>query len=104
MSKKQSIKDNVFTLLKDYPEARNSDKLLILKYWEVVDKIPMDSIDGFRKGYLLKSTNAESIRRARQLIQEDGQFLPTNDRVIARRRKKEVEMFDSVVNSREVVC
>lgn len=98
-----TIRDNVAKILKDYPETRNSDKLLILKYWELVDKLPMDNIDKFREAFVKKSTNTESIRRARQLIQEEGKFLPTDKHVIEKRRRKEQLMIESIVNEREVV-
>ncbi len=97
------VRKNVEMILRDYPETRNSDKLLILKYWELVDKLPMYSMARFKDAFVLNSTNTESIRRARQLIQEEGHYLPTKKEVISRRRKKEIEMFTAIVEEREVV-
>ena len=99
----KQVKKHVEEILKNYPETRNSDKLLILKYWELVDKLPMYSMSRFKEAFLLNSTNTESIRRARQLIQEEGRYMPTKDSVVTQRRKKEVKMKTSIIEEREVV-
>src|SRR5690554_2639492 len=99
----KSIRDNVRDILEQYPETRNSDKLLILKYWELVDKLPMHSMSRLKEAFVLNSTSTESIRRARQLIQESGEFLPTNDNVVKRRRRREQKMFEAITKHGEVV-
>lgn len=88
--------------MKDFVETRNSDKALILKYWELIDKIPMDSMSNFKSAFLTDSTSTESIRRARQLVQEDGKYLPTDETIIAR-RYKQYKMVGAIKNNREVV-
>jgi hypothetical protein len=103
MKKKRTIRDNVEEILRDYPYTRNSDKKLIIKYWEIVDKISMNSIDEFLHGFMVKATNPESIRRARQLIQEEGKYLPTDPTVLERRRKKQYLMKESIKKHRQVV-
>ena len=66
-----------------YPEARNNDKLLMLLYWEVIDKIPMTR--EFKRTFLKRATHPESIRRMRQKIQHEGDYLPRKE-VLERRR------------------
>ena len=69
------------------PEARNNDKLLMLLYWEIIDGIQIPK--EFKKAFLTKATHPETIRRARQRIQEQGDYLPSQDVLEARRRKQE---------------
>jgi len=72
----ETIKERVIYVLEKYPEARNSDMYLI-------QYIPYNVIkrhDGL----------FESIRRARQHIQNTlGLFPPTDPEVIKKRRRKE---------------
>jgi hypothetical protein len=74
-------------ILAHFPEARNNDKLLMLLYWDIVDKIPMPK--EFRQAFLHKATPPETIRRMRQKIQEQGDYLPRQEILEARRRKQE---------------
>ena len=74
-------------LLAHYPDARSSDKLLMLLYWEIVDKIPIPK--EFRTAFLRKATPPETIRRMRQKIQEQGDYLPSPEVQEARRRKQQ---------------
>jgi hypothetical protein len=74
-------------ILAHFPEARNNDKLLMLLYWDIVDKIPMPK--EFRQAFLHKATPPETIRRMRQKIQEQGEYLPRQEVLEARRRKQQ---------------
>jgi len=74
-------------ILAHNPDARSNDKLLMLLYWEIVDKIPIPK--EFRLAFLHKATPPETIRRARQKIQAEGDYLPSPDVLEARRRKQE---------------
>lgn len=76
------VREKVSQLLDDYPETRDSDRTLLLKYWEHVDNINLDNI----REEFVNSTGAESITRARRSVQSAGLFLPTNDEVLKRRR------------------
>lgn len=98
---KKTIKDNVEKVLARYPQSRNNDKLLILMYWKDIDGLSFGSEPEFIDGVINKSTSTESIRRARQLIQEDGRFLPTDETVLARRMKK--SRMESAIQNRQVV-
>ena len=89
--------DKVFLMLKDDPKTRNSDKYLIWKYWVEEGKATVDRYEGntYLPGIIyhtdfMSATSPESIRRARQKIQETHPELrPTNPKVLARRFKKE---------------
>jgi hypothetical protein len=100
LEKKKSIRQNVEAIMREYPDTRNDDKLLILTYWNLFDKIvkdqmvsPIDVLD--------KATSTESIRRSRQLIQEEGKY-PATDETVIGRRNKEKKMKEAIKN-REVV-
>lgn len=96
----RTIRQNVEAILRDYPETRNDDKLLMLRYWEIIDGINFGA--NFESQFRFQATMPESIRRARQLVQEEGLYLPTSA-VAASRRSKEVQMRWSVTHNREVV-
>jgi hypothetical protein len=80
----KQIKQNVLALLEAFEQARNSDKYLLLKYWQVVDSIPMG--EGFVQAFVGHSTSAESITRARRSIQSSGLFPPTDPDVLKKRK------------------
>lgn len=101
MSQK-TLKEKVEVLLRDFPQSRNCDKQLVLKYWENYDNIPMGDINSFKNGFLKSSTSMESITRARRLLQEEGKYLPTDKTVLGRRRKK-IKMESAIIRNREVV-
>lgn len=101
MNVKKNVKRNVEALLRDYPDTRNDDKLLTITYWKVYDNVDMSSEENFYSSFMHQSTSTESIRRARQMIQEDGKYMPT-DEVVAKRRWKQVQMKEAV-KQRQVV-
>ena len=74
-------------ILKEYPETRDSDKLLILKVWESEGLFLSDD----QRETFLKLTSSETIRRTRQRLQEQGYYKSTQ-RVKDIRMAKEVEM------------
>lgn len=102
MVRKNGVRKNVETLLRDYPETRNSDKLLTILYWKHFDKVDTSSEEKFFISFMHQSTSTESIRRARQIIQEDGLYPPTDIDVIEKRQCKQLRMRRAV-KEREVV-
>lgn len=93
MSKKgKTIIQNVETLLEKYPNTRGDDKLLIACYWREIDKLTALDMD-----FVNYSTSSESIRRARQLIQANGKYLPS-DEIIAIRKNREARFKDAIRN------
>lgn len=94
----KTIKNNVEQIFLQHEKARSNDKLLMLLYWKNIDKIDMTSESSFVE----RATTPESIRRARQLIQEEGLLLPSED-VVARRRGRQKAMRNAIVQERRVV-
>lgn len=75
-----TIKNKVFGMLSQYPETRDSDKLLWLAYLCTFHNLKSQLGD---EAYLVlkriimdeKTPTMESIRRVRQKIQEEGTFI-----------------------------
>ena len=100
-----TVKERVFWLLRRFPFARNNDLFLILMYIrffvpefsQYIRYIPTDELMK-----LCGQVNLESIRRARQYIQNTlGYFPPTNPRVRRRRQKRE-KAFRRIFGRREI--
>ena len=76
-----------------FPETRSNDKLLMLHYWELVDriKIPRE----FWKAFLRRATTPETITRARRRIQQQQEYLPREEvrRIRQARSRKFREIF-----------
>lgn len=85
----RKVKQGVFTILESIPETRNNDKLLMLTFWERYDDA--DLSQPFGDSFMAAKTPPESIRRARQQIQNTGLFLPTNESVLKTRRMLQQE-------------
>ena len=83
--KLQSVETCVRYILAHYPEARNDDKILMLLYWEIIDRIPMTR--DFKRAFLKRATHPESIRRMRQKIQHEGDYLPRKEVLEYRRAR-----------------
>lgn len=86
----KEVRDNVYSILENFPETRNDDRLLMLRYWSQVDEIQYDHL--FPLQFATKSTSPESITRARRSIQAAGTFLPTEQDVLDRRRIRQEEL------------
>ena len=95
--KKETALERVRQILSTVPEARNSDKLLMVTYWDNFDQVNIKngkiSVDDF----FSKATPAESLTRARRMIQSKGEFLPTDEAVIEQRKLRETKMKRAVL-------
>lgn len=83
-----TVISQVWHLLQEYPETRGNDALLVLIHATEVQKLK-----GIRELFAAAKEqrfNFESIRRARQLIQARGFFLPEDPVIIKRRRLEKV--------------
>ena len=96
LSKLTTIKDRVRWLLVKYPNSRNSDLYLTILYLrhftdlgKYIKHIPYALIKKYDGIF-------ESIRRTRQKIQEKGILLPTDPKVLKRRRKL-AKMYRKVI-------
>jgi len=100
---KKTVRQHVEYLLEQYPQARDSDKTLLMLYWMLVDNVDMQS--GRRALYdsfMERATPPESITRARRLIQEEGLY-PSSKPVSEERRKRQEQFKDAVQTYREVI-
>ena len=82
------VKNNVFEILEAFEQARNSDKYLMLRYWEIYDDV--DFGEDFESQFS-QATQPESITRARRTIQSSGLFPPTEIEVLRKRRMLQEE-------------
>lgn len=88
----QTLRDNVESLMANFPASRSDDKLLIALYWKYHDKIEIYE-DGkiYINDVIGKATSSESITRARRLVQKEGLY-PATPEVQAERRGKAAKM------------
>jgi hypothetical protein len=75
LNKIESIKSIVHQILKNHPETRDNDRLLMLKVWAIQNPRLRDerfNFISFSHGFIKADyADPESIRRARQKIQEN---------------------------------
>lgn len=84
----QHLNTRVANILNRYPETRNSDITLQLRYWQVYDGLKTDSIN-IKELYKLERLT--SITRARAKIQNEYEFFRADTKVRRQRRTKEEE-------------
>jgi hypothetical protein len=88
----RALKEKVEAILRDRPETRNNDKLLVMEYWRTFheDSIARNEIgDWVLLSSLIDLTAPEGITRARRLIQHKDKKYPATDPVVIERRKRE---------------
>ncbi|MCD6235699.1 MAG: hypothetical protein J7J94_01725 [Thaumarchaeota archaeon] len=85
--KLKTVKERVEYLLEHYPEARNDDFYLYILYIRHFEPELSRYIDYVPFNIIKRSTRFESVRRARQKIQEEGHYLPTDPKILRKRRK-----------------
>ena len=84
IEKIKGMKPLVTQFLEDFPETRDNDNLLLLKVWSKQNPKLKDkgyTFGEFAVGLLLEETyaNFESVRRARQKVQEENEHLRGNN-------------------------
>ena len=67
----KTIEETVYDLLKDYPETRDDDNLLLVKVWRIYG---LEISPELEEKILTCGVKPESIRRSRQFIQASGKF------------------------------
>ena len=77
------LNNTIEHVLTNYPEARDSDRYLILKVWEAYGLYLSES----QKDKFMGCPSTESIRRTRQKLQERGKY-KASERVSRHRRIK----------------
>ena len=100
---KRKLKDTetcVRYILAHYPETRNNDKLLMLTYWRIIDRIPVPP--EFHKAFLHYATTPETITRARRLIQSQGDY-QARDEVKEMRRRRQRKMRELLSGQKTLI-
>ena len=93
LKKLKTVKERVEYLLEKYPDARNSDLYLTILYLRKFT--PLGKYIKYIPYRVIKEYDGifESIRRARQYIQNTmGKYPPTDPEVLAKRMKKKKSM------------
>jgi len=85
--KLKTVKEQVEWLLERYPESRNDDFYLYILYVRHFEPELSRYIEFIPFELIKKSTRFETIRRCRQKIQEEGRYLPTDPKILRKRRK-----------------
>ena len=85
--KLKTVKERVEWILANHPEARNDDFYLYILYVRTFEPELSKYIDYIPFELIKRSTRFETIRRCRQKIQEEGLYLPTDPKVLRKRRK-----------------
>jgi hypothetical protein len=83
----KEVNKAVYSILERYPDTREDDRQLMLRYWSEVDGLTFDFT--FPQKFAEKGTSPESITRARRAIQASGLFTPTAEAVLRRRNRQE---------------
>lgn len=94
----KTVVENVREILREIPEARNNDRLLMVYYWSVVDDIDFagGDFEDFENAFA-NATPPSSIQRARQIINYEAfeeNLLPTNEKILKLRLHKAEIMRD----------
>ena len=84
-----TLKDQVKSILEDYPETRNNDITLTIKLWQVYHSKAYTMLEqgGINALYILPYESY--IKRLRARLTAKGQYLPTDREVIKQRRINE---------------
>jgi hypothetical protein len=89
--RKDQLKLRVKILLEEHPETRNSDITLMIKMWQTYFQVGNE----INLGALYILPTHDNIKRARAFIQnEEGLFLPTDEKVRRQRKIAEQDWLD----------
>lgn len=83
--------DIIKSVLTSDRQARNSDRRLLLKVWERQGLV----LSEYQKAQFMSVASAESIRRTRQKLQEDGLY-PADQMIGATRRFKGAQVQQNI--------
>jgi hypothetical protein len=96
--------DRVKKILETYPEARNSDNLC---EWIYLEQIGIVENSIITRSAFMEAPPLESIRRARQLVQEKHPELQANDAVKSFRKQREEKfprwVFDEATGEAKLI-
>jgi hypothetical protein len=86
-----NVRENVENLMDRFPDTRSDDRLLIMMYWTHKDGIKVSDSMVNVWDVIRNTTSAESITRARRLVQKEGLY-PATPEVQAERKGKAAKM------------
>jgi hypothetical protein len=94
----ETCEERTAWLLQKNEHLRNCDKCLLIYYWKHVD-----NLDNISRENIHAMTSAESITRARRILQNNlGLFLPTDAEVVRSRAINEVAVMEWAFKEREM--
>jgi hypothetical protein len=91
------VEKMVAVLLNENEDCRNHDNILIPKFWERYNKVDFQSKECIES--LKTATGAATIIRARQRLQAQGKFLPTNPEILEARKKQEARIRNYAIGN-----
>lgn len=83
-----TVKERIKIVLEQKPELRDSDKKLLLYYWK---RQGLELTEEQEQIFIDKCTSAESITRARRIVQEENPDLQATEEVQEARHQKAVD-------------
>ena len=89
----RTVVERVKWLLEEYPEARNDDLYLWILYVRHFDPELSRFIRFVPYDVIRRATRPETVRRARQYVQNTLGLYPPTDPGVARRRRRAEEAF-----------
>jgi len=87
IEKLRTVRERVEYILRNYPDARNDDFYLYLLYVRHFEPKLSGYIKFIPFSLIKSATRFESVRRIRQKIQEEGLYLPTDPKILEKRKK-----------------
>lgn len=106
--KQRTVTENVAKIMKEYPESRDDDKVLLTYFWYLVDEVQFDGISAFAESFRA-ATPEGTITRARRHIHYDPKYkgeryLPTGNistmrKAYAKRILENYPNIDKVLNN-----
>lgn len=85
----KNVPDMLKKVMKHVEKARNYDYKLKHFVWTQVQELDPSNEEEFKK-----CINGETIRRARQIIQQEGEYLPTEPKILYKRNFTVAEVQD----------
>lgn len=90
-----TLREKVLKVLENYPDSRNSDVTLTLRIWLVYHEKELAKFEGknyVRLNKIFELPREDNVKRIRAKIQnEEHLWLPTDPKIIKRRKLKEQE-------------
>lgn len=100
-SKYATIEQRVCTILRDFPETRDSDTALLIRYWKQFQPEVLLEWDPLQLEALFELEKVESITRARRRVQNDLELFQATPRTLALRGEAQMDFLQYLAAQRE---